>query len=101
MELNELKAFLDRELTYPVDATTVREQVGDADVTAPDEEDTETIATLLGDIDDATYASATELFEEIFAHLPDEYIGRKYYDDRGTNPPKTTPVREDEEDQSL
>lgn len=84
MELNELESALERELTYPVDARTVRDQLGDVSIDAPDAEDSEAIRTLLLD-DDVTYSSATELFHAITGQLPEEYVGRKYYDDRGSN----------------
>lgn len=101
MELNELPAFLGRELEYPTDVATVRSEVGRTEVAAPDEGDSRTIADLLGAVDEETYGSANELFEAILSRLPDEYVGRKYYDDRGSNHPAGEQVREDEEDQSF
>lgn len=101
MDLNELQAYLERELTYPVDAAGVRGEVGDATVSAPDAEDTETIGDLLAPLGDQTYESATELHEAVVSQLPDEDIGRKFYDDRGDNVSEGERVPEDEKDQSF
>lgn len=101
MELNNLPEFLDHELQFPVDVGTVRQEVGDTVVAAPDEGESRTLSELLADADDERYGSANELFEALLSRLPDEYVGRKYYDDRGGSQPEIDAVREDERDQSF
>lgn len=101
MELNELREHLARELDYPADAEAVRAAFGATEVAAPDDEDTETVGALLEAVNDGTYASADELFEAVLAQLPDDYIGRKFYDDRGGNGLDADPVREDRRDRSF
>jgi hypothetical protein len=86
MKLDELPAFLDTELTYAVDHATVLERIGDVEVGAPGDRENETIASIIGATGQTEYASARELFETIVGNLSDEYIGRKFYDDRGGNP---------------
>lgn len=83
MRPQELQPFLDETLSFPIDLRAVREQVGGVGLDAPDEADTRTIGAVLEQLDDETYASATELAETIVANLPDAYVGRKYYSDRG------------------
>lgn len=46
----------------------------------------ETLATILEKGGDETYQSEDDLLSAIRGNLSDEYIGRKYYDDRGSNP---------------
>ncbi|KAB1190478.1 hypothetical protein GJR96_16010 [Haloferax sp. MBLA0076] len=45
--------------------------------------------------------SADELFTTIIGNVSDEYIGRKYYDDRGTNPSAAAVGPRDEADVSF
>lgn len=101
MELNELQAFLEREVSYPANGAAVRAAVGDAEIAAPNDEDSETIATLLDVVDAGTYSSADELHEALLSQLPDEYIGRKFYDDRGGSSLDSEPMREDDRDRSF
>lgn len=89
MELDELQSFLARELSYPVTVADVRDEVGDAVIEAPDAEDDKTLDDLLADVEDDEYDSVRELTEAVRSRLPDEYIGRKHYDDRGPNVEET------------
>lgn len=74
----------------------MREQVGQVTVVAPDSDDSETLASILEHVDDDRYETADALFETVVSRLPDAYIGRKYYDDRGSNP-----AQAGDEDESL
>lgn len=85
MKPQGLYKYLEDEVEYPVNHATVLDQFGSVTVDAPDEVDSETIAETLADDDDETYESADDLFESIFGNLDEDYIGRKYYDDRGAN----------------
>lgn len=101
MRIKELRGFLESELDYPVDGRSVVERVGGVEVEAPDLADSETVATVLGRLEEATYDSADELFEALVGALSDEYIGRKFYDDRGGNPAGATAGRNDEADVTI
>ncbi|QGA81440.1 hypothetical protein [Halomicrobium sp. LC1Hm] len=96
-ERNDLRAYLDAELSYPVTLSTVRDRLGQVTVIAPDSDESETLASIVEHVDDDSYESADELFETVVSRLPDAYIGRKYYDDRGS----TLAVAGSAEDESL
>lgn len=96
MNLDELHEFLKREFEYPIAHASVIERIGTARIAAPDNRSTETVSTIIGSVDQPTYDSADELFETIIGNLGEEYIGRKFYDDRGGNPPETAPGPRDE-----
>ncbi|SFR65731.1 hypothetical protein SAMN04487947_3186 [Halogeometricum rufum] len=85
MEISDVLAFLEDELTFPIHQDSVIRQVGAVDIEAPDAQETETVSTIIGPVGQETYASADELFTTIIGNLSDEYIGRKFYDDRGAN----------------
>jgi hypothetical protein len=86
MKLEELQTFLETELVYAIDQTDVLEQIGSIEIGAPGERENETIESIIGSAGQETYHSAGELFETIIGNVSDEYIGRKFYDDRGGNP---------------
>jgi hypothetical protein len=96
LERNELRTYLDEELAYPVTLGVVRDRVGETTIVAPDSDQSETIETVLKNVDEADFEAVDELFETVVSRLPDAYIGRKYYDDRGSNPDP-----QESEDESL
>ena len=96
MRLSELHEFLEREFEYPIDHASVIERIGTIRIAAPEERSAETVSKIIDPLDQQTYDSADELFETIIGNLGDEYIGRKFYDDRGGNPPETGPGPRDE-----
>lgn len=85
MRIGNLPDFLEEELAYPIDRASVVDQIGAVEVDAPDREDTETIAAILGSLGPETYDSADELYRTIVGNVGEEHIGRKFYDDRGQN----------------
>lgn len=96
MNLGELHEFLEDEVEYPIDNASVAERIGTIRITAPGNRSTETVSTIIAPVGQQTYASAEELFETIIGNLGEEYIGRKFYDDRGSNPSETGPGPRDE-----
>ncbi|QDX39460.1 hypothetical protein [Salarchaeum sp. JOR-1] len=98
MRLQDVREYVDRELTYPIDSDRVREHVGDLTVDAPTADASRTVGDLLPAGND-TYESPAALANTLTANLPDEYVGRKYYDDRGPNIDADGP--RDEENQSF
>lgn len=101
MNIQELEAFLEDNVTYPIDQVSVVEQIGAVEIEAPDRQATDTISTVIDAVGDVTYHSSGELFETIIGNVSDEYIGRKFYDDRGGNPPETAPGPSDDVDVSF
>ena len=86
MKIRHVLEFLENELGFPIDQHSVIEQIGAIEIEAPDAQETETVSTIIGPVGQETYASADELFTTIIGNVNDEYIGRKFYDDRGGNP---------------
>ena len=101
MKIEGLQAFLEAELTYSVSQASVLEQIGTMEIEAPDESETETIASIIDAVGQESYDSAEELFETVIGNVSDEYIGRKYYDDRGGDPADTAAGPVDEMDVSF
>ncbi|MDS0301089.1 hypothetical protein NDI76_20340 [Halogeometricum sp. S1BR25-6] len=101
MKISNVLASLEDELTFPIDHDSVIRQVGAVEIDAPDAQETETISTIIGSVGQETYASADELFTTIIGNVNDEYIGRKFYDDRGGNSSEAALEPTDEVDVSF
>lgn len=86
MDINALPEWIDTEFEFPLSKKTVLDRAGDLEIDAPDRADSETLETILGGGGDETYHSGEDLLTAIRGNLSDGYIGRKYYDDRGSNP---------------
>lgn len=102
MKLKDLLDVLERQIEYPATTTDVRSRIGEASIDAPDDAESRTLGELLAYGEAEVYGSSTELFDSIVASLPDAYVGRKFYDDRGWNP--VGPMasgREDVDEQSF
>lgn len=85
MHPHDLHEYLESAFDYPVNHGTVLEQIGNVAIEAPDESDSQTINDILATDNDEIYETVDDLFESIFGNLDDDYIGRKFYDDRGAN----------------
>lgn len=101
MLLSNLQAFLDAEFTYPIELGTVLEQAGTVRIEGENAEDAETLESILGPLGTDSFESAEALFETVYGNVTDDFIGRKYYDDRGSNPPDTEDGPKDHEDISF
>ena len=101
MKIDELQAFLEDELSYSVSHAAVLTQVGSAEIEAPDDDETETISAIIDSVGQESYSSAEELFATVLGNVSDDYIGRKFYDDRGGNPVDTLADRRDETERSF
>lgn len=88
MRINALPEFLEDELAYPVDHEVVLDRVGTTELEAPNSTDTEPVSNIIDSVGQETYDLHTELFDTIIGNVSDDYIGRKFYDDRGGS---TTP----------
>lgn len=102
MKLNELPDLLERQIDYPAGPTDVRRRIGGASIDAPDATDSMTLDELLAHVEADVYGSPNELFEAIVGSLPEAYVGRKFYDDRGWNPVGPLVAgRQDDDEQSF
>lgn len=84
MRLAEARDRFVSEFNFPVEREAVIEQVGEVPLDAPAGEP-DSVADVLGRIDQQTFRSADELYDTILTYVGDQYIGRKHYDDRGMN----------------
>lgn len=101
MKISNVLASLEDELTFPIDQDSVIRQIGTVEIDAPDAQESETVSTIIGPVGQETYTSADELFMTIIGNVNDEYIGRKFYDDRSGNPSGAAIGRTDEADTSF
>ena len=85
MRLPETRDLFARELTFPTSYQTVIEAIGDQELQAPTGQ-SETIEEVLDRTSNEQYRSADELYDALMTFVSDEFIGRKFYDDRGTTP---------------
>lgn len=85
MDINSLPDWIETEFEFPLTNKTVIDRAGDVEVDAPDLVNSETLSTILEKGGDETYQSKEDLLTAIRGNLSEEYIGRKYYDDRGSN----------------
>lgn len=86
MRITDLPPYLESSFQYPVDRHTVIEEIGDMDLEGPHSGHSESIQNILERLEEDEYTSVDELFTTIVGTVSDQYIGRKYYDDRGANP---------------
>lgn len=82
----ELLQQIEREFEFPLTRAAVVDRFGEETLDAPDRTSSESLSTVLSRGGEDRYQSKTDLLEAISGNLSDEYIGRKYYDDRGHNP---------------
>ncbi|MFB6219152.1 MAG: hypothetical protein ABEH77_08280 [Halobacteriaceae archaeon] len=84
MRLAEARDRFVSEFSFPVEREVVLDRLGEVDIDAPAGEP-DSVADVLGRTDQETFRSADELYDTILTYVGDQYIGRKYYDDRGMN----------------
>ncbi len=84
MRLSETRNLFVSSLSFPADRDTVIKEVGDVEIDAP-AGDPDRIEHVLTRTDQTTYESAEELHDVLVTFVGDQYIGRKFYDDRGAN----------------
>jgi len=74
----------DEAYSYPITRETVIETMGETTIESPNGPG-ETVAETLERSGTEQFRSAQELTDVFMGTLPDQYIGRKFYDDRGDN----------------
>lgn len=85
MRLPQTRDLFTREFRFPTTRETVIDRVGDVELDAM-YGDPETIADVLSRTDQGEFDSVDELYDSLITFVGDQYIGRKFYDDRGMNP---------------
>jgi hypothetical protein len=84
MRPNEAYDHFATTFDYPIERTQVIETTGETRIESPTGED-ETIEEVLARSDWDRFETPRELYQSFLTHLSDAHIGRKFYDDRGTN----------------
>lgn len=94
MRLPETRDLFARKLDFPASRTTVLERVGGTELSPPDGEAT-TIRTVIERSEVDEFDSADDLYDTLMSLVGAQFIGRRYYDDRGGMP------LEDDEDSGV
>lgn len=85
MRLSNTRQYFERTLEFPVEQETVIQSVGNVIIDSPDG-DSKCVADIVARTDESSFESSDELYLSLAGNLPESYVGRKYYDDRGDNP---------------
>lgn len=85
MRLPQTRDLFTREFEFPAHRDAVIDGVGDVELDAMYGEP-ETIAEVLSRTDQKEFDSVDELYDALITFVGEQYIGRKFYDDRGMNP---------------
>ena len=94
MRLPETRDLFAKTLEFPASRPAVIDAVGETELEAPGG-DNETIAQVLDRSGIDEFSSADELYDTLLTFVSDAFIGRKYYDDRGTS------IREEKDEVNL
>jgi hypothetical protein len=84
MRLSNARDRFVSEFTFPVEHERVLETMGDVEIEGPTD-DPETVSEVLSRTDVESYNSADELYDSIIGSIGSDYVGRRFYDDRGSN----------------
>ncbi|SNR25496.1 DUF5789 family protein [Halorubrum vacuolatum] len=85
MRLPETRDLFARTLEFPVPRDVVIEAVGSTELTPPDGEST-TIGAVIEHSDVEEFDSADDLYDTLMSLVGAQFVGRRYYDDRGSMP---------------
>ena len=85
MRLPETRDLFARKLEFPVPRETVVETVGSTELSPPDGEST-TIQSVIERSDIEEFGSADALYDTLMSLVGARFVGRRYYDDRGSMP---------------
>lgn len=84
MRLSNARDRFGGELTFPVERGTVLETLGDVEIEGLTD-DPETVGDVLDRTDAEEFHSADDLYDTVIGTIKSEYVGRRFYDDRGSN----------------
>lgn len=85
MRLPETRDLFARKLDFPASRDTVLERVGGTELSPPYGEST-TIQAVIERSEIDTFDSADDLYDTLMTLVGAQFIGRRYYDDRGGMP---------------
>ena len=84
MRLSETRDLFISELAFPVERQSVIDQLGDNQIDPPTGE-AETIGEIIERSDADSFRTPDELYDTLVSFVGEQYVGRKFYDDRGPN----------------
>ena len=84
MRLSDARDRFVSEFTFPVERETVLKTIGDVEIDGLTD-DPETVGDVLHRTNSEAFHSADELYDTIIGSIGSEYVGRRFYDDRGSN----------------
>jgi len=84
MRLSNARDRFVSEFTFPIKREQVLDTLGDVEIDGPTD-DPETVSEVLGRADVESFDSAEELYDTLIGLMGSEYVGRRFYDDRGSN----------------
>lgn len=84
MRLSDARDRFVSEFTFPVEREQVLDSLGDVEIDGPTN-DPETVGEVLERTDAESFHSADELYDTIIGSIGSDYVGRRFYDDRGSN----------------
>ena len=85
VRLPETRDLFARRLDFPASRSAVIERVGSTELSPPDGEST-TIRSIIERSEEEEFDSADELYDTLMTLVGAQFIGRRYYDDRGGMP---------------
>ncbi|GAA0536842.1 hypothetical protein ABNG02_12175 [Halorubrum ejinorense] len=83
MEYSDAERVVEQSFEFPVTRETVLEGIGSVEIESPSG-DSVTIRDILDPVEEESYLSSDALYATIVGNLDETFIGRKYYDDRGS-----------------
>mgnify|MGYP006875077749 FL=1 len=84
MRLSDARDRFVSEFTFPVERETVLETIGDVEIDGLTD-DPETVEDVLDRTTSEEFHSADDLYDTIIGSIGSGYVGRRFYDDRGSN----------------
>jgi len=84
MRLSDARDRFVSEFTFPVERETVLDAIGDVEIDGLTD-DPETVGDVLDRTTSEDFHSADDLYDTIIGSIGSEYVGRRFYDDRGSN----------------
>jgi len=84
MRLSEVKDYIDSEVETPIDHESAVEQLNGREIDCPSG-DGKRVSDALKMDETRRYETTEEICESVMCYLGDEYVGRKFYDDRSPN----------------
>jgi hypothetical protein len=92
MRYSETLQLFDQACDFPADHTTVVQQLGDVELVAQNGDSVQ-VSEVLNRTGETKYESSEGLYNSLVGNLDDNFIGRKYYDDRAGSTAGTDEVR--------